>query len=238
MVNSVATTMDASLGGGGRVPRRAAGLAGLRGPRRASERAARAARAAGDGLLERVAPPGAAGHVLDFDDTYLPGIAHLSAPVAPAALVVGAPTAAPPSATCSTPTPPASRRWARWRARRHPRSTTAAGTRPRSAAPVGAAVAAARLLGLDDERERRGGRARAAARRRAARRVRLGRQGAAGRDGGGGRRRTPRGSPRPAPSSIAARRDRGRPASRTRSALRRATAGDGPPAIDENWIKP
>jgi 2-methylcitrate dehydratase PrpD len=31
-----------------------------------------------------------AGHVLDFDDTYLPGIAHLSAPVAPAALVLGA----------------------------------------------------------------------------------------------------------------------------------------------------
>jgi 2-methylcitrate dehydratase PrpD len=28
--------------------------------------------------------------VLDFDDTYLPGIAHLSAPVAPAALVLGA----------------------------------------------------------------------------------------------------------------------------------------------------
>src|SRR4029453_9511135 len=30
---------------------------------------------------------GTAGHVLDFDDTYLPGIAHLSAPTAPAALV-------------------------------------------------------------------------------------------------------------------------------------------------------
>src|SRR5205814_7601450 len=53
------------------------------------ERAARAARAAGDGLLERVAWLGAAGHVLDFDDTYLPGIAHLSAPSAPAALAVG-----------------------------------------------------------------------------------------------------------------------------------------------------
>ena len=46
------------------------------------ERAARAARAAGDGLLERVAWLGTAGHVLDFDDTYLPGIAHLSAPIA------------------------------------------------------------------------------------------------------------------------------------------------------------
>jgi 2-methylcitrate dehydratase PrpD len=55
-----------------------------------SEAAARAAAAAGDGLLERVAALGAAGHVLDFDDTYLPGIAHLSAPVAPAAIAAGA----------------------------------------------------------------------------------------------------------------------------------------------------
>src|SRR6195952_5662218 len=55
-----------------------------------SEPAARAAAAAGDGLLGRVATLGTAGHVLDFDDTYLPGIAHLSAPVAPAAIAVGA----------------------------------------------------------------------------------------------------------------------------------------------------
>src|SRR5215218_8923374 len=55
-----------------------------------SEPAARAAAAAGEGLLERVAALGAAGHVLDFDDTFLPGIAHLSAPVAPAAIAVGA----------------------------------------------------------------------------------------------------------------------------------------------------
>jgi 2-methylcitrate dehydratase PrpD len=54
--------------------------------RGARERAARAARAAG----EPVVALAAAGHVLDFDDTYLPGIAHLSAPTAPAALVVGA----------------------------------------------------------------------------------------------------------------------------------------------------
>ena len=45
-----------------------------------------AARAAGD----PVAALGAAGHVLDFVDTFLPGIAHLSAPVAPAALYVAA----------------------------------------------------------------------------------------------------------------------------------------------------
>src|SRR3954471_11469418 len=51
-----------------------------------SERAARAARALGDDVV--AAAP--AGHVLDFDDTYAPGLAHLSAPTAPAALIVGA----------------------------------------------------------------------------------------------------------------------------------------------------
>jgi 2-methylcitrate dehydratase PrpD len=51
-----------------------------------AEPAARAATAAGDPVVAL----GTAGHVLDFDDTYLPGIAHLSAPVAPAALSVGA----------------------------------------------------------------------------------------------------------------------------------------------------
>jgi 2-methylcitrate dehydratase PrpD len=50
------------------------------------EPAAQAARAAGD----RVVALGAAGHVLDFDDTFLPGIAHLSAPIAPAALTLAA----------------------------------------------------------------------------------------------------------------------------------------------------
>jgi 2-methylcitrate dehydratase PrpD len=54
--------------------------------RGAREPAARAARSLGD----PVALAGAAGHVLDFDDTYLPGIAHLSAPTAPAALAVAA----------------------------------------------------------------------------------------------------------------------------------------------------
>jgi 2-methylcitrate dehydratase PrpD len=52
--------------------------------------AAQAARGAGDELLDRVAAAGTAGHVLDFDDAYLPGVAHLSAPTAPAALVLGA----------------------------------------------------------------------------------------------------------------------------------------------------
>jgi 2-methylcitrate dehydratase PrpD len=48
-----------------------------------------AARAALE-LDEPAVHAGVAGHVLDFDDTYLPGIAHLSAPVAPVALVLGA----------------------------------------------------------------------------------------------------------------------------------------------------
>src|SRR4051794_34614973 len=50
------------------------------------EHAARAAATLGD----EVVAAGTAGHVLDFDDTYAPGLAHLSAPTAPAALVVGA----------------------------------------------------------------------------------------------------------------------------------------------------
>lgn len=54
------------------------------------ERAALAAREAADGVLGRVAFAGTAGHVLDFDDTFLPGLSHLSAPTAPVALVLGA----------------------------------------------------------------------------------------------------------------------------------------------------
>jgi 2-methylcitrate dehydratase PrpD len=60
----------------------------------ADEPAARAARMASDdlseGLLERVAAAGCAGHVLDYDDTYTPGLVHASAAVAPAALLLAA----------------------------------------------------------------------------------------------------------------------------------------------------
>ena len=52
--------------------------------------AARAARDSAEGTAGRVAALGVAGHVLDFDDTYLPGVAHLSAATAPAALAVAA----------------------------------------------------------------------------------------------------------------------------------------------------
>src|SRR5688572_17913691 len=54
------------------------------------EEAAQAARAAADGLGGRVAAAGCAGHVLDYDDTYAPGLVHATAPVAPAALLLAA----------------------------------------------------------------------------------------------------------------------------------------------------
>src|SRR5205814_1300836 len=72
---------------GGRV-RPGRGRAGAVGGR--EEPASRAARTLGDGLAGRVAALGAAGHVLDYDDTHEPSLAHLSAPTAPAALVLGA----------------------------------------------------------------------------------------------------------------------------------------------------
>ena len=55
-----------------------------------AEPAARAAREAGDGLLDRVTAAGCAGHVLDYDDTYTPGLVHASAAAAPAAVVLAA----------------------------------------------------------------------------------------------------------------------------------------------------
>jgi 2-methylcitrate dehydratase PrpD len=54
-----------------------------------SERGPQALLACGDGVVDRVAFAGAAGHVLDFDDTFADGVAHVSAAVAPAALVLG-----------------------------------------------------------------------------------------------------------------------------------------------------
>lgn len=57
--------------------------------RGATENAAVAAGRLRGGVLERVTALAAAGHVLDFDDTYQPGLSHLSAPTAPAALALG-----------------------------------------------------------------------------------------------------------------------------------------------------
>jgi 2-methylcitrate dehydratase PrpD len=115
------------------------------------EPAAVAARGLGDGMAERAVAAGTAGHVLDFDDTYLPGLAHLSAPTAPAALVAGAATGAAlgevleafaagfeamGALTAANHPEMRARGW-------HP--TAVCGT-------VGAAVAAARLLGADEDR--------------------------------------------------------------------------------------
>ncbi|MGH3042279.1 MAG: MmgE/PrpD family protein, partial [Gaiellaceae bacterium] len=52
--------------------------------------ATRAARMLTGGEIDRVVALGTAGHVLDFDDTFRPGVAHLSAPTAPVALTLGA----------------------------------------------------------------------------------------------------------------------------------------------------
>ena len=121
--------------------------------RGADEAAARAARAGGEGLLERVVFAGTAGHALDFDDTHSPGLAHLSAPTAPAALVLAAALdrsvgdalaayadgfeAMGALAAANHPTL-YERGW-------HPTAVWGS---------LGAAVAAVRLLGLDHERER------------------------------------------------------------------------------------
>ena len=104
----------------------------------------RAANAAGDRLLALAA----AGHVLDFDDTYGPGLAHLSAPTAPAALVVGADEGRTIGAVVDAYAAGFEAMAALARASHpvlyergwHPTAVT--GT-------VGAATAAARLLGLD-----------------------------------------------------------------------------------------
>lgn len=56
----------------------------------ADQRAAVAMRTTADGLLGDVAFAATAGHVLDFDDTFSEGVAHLSAACAPAALVLAA----------------------------------------------------------------------------------------------------------------------------------------------------
>ncbi len=119
--------------------------------RGAREPAAMAARNAGDGLLERVVAAGAAGHVLDFDDTYAPGLAHLSAATAPAALVLGAHVKADVGAVLDAYGAGFEAMGALARAC-HPQLYDG-GWHPTSVCgSAGAAVAAARLLKLDRER--------------------------------------------------------------------------------------
>ncbi len=114
--------------------------------------AARAARAAGDGALEHVAFLGTAGHVLDFDDTFLPGLAHLSAPTAPAALGLGAELDATTDEALAAYAAGFEAMGA-LAAASHP-ALYEGGWHPTAVCGVmGAAVAAARLLRLDAERE-------------------------------------------------------------------------------------
>jgi 2-methylcitrate dehydratase PrpD len=116
----------------------------------AGQRAARAAAAAGDGPLERVAGLGAAGHVLDFDDTYLPGVAHLSAPTAPAAIVVGADRGATVAEVLDAYAAGFEAMGAVSRAS-HP-ALYEGGWHPTAVCgTVGASTAAGRLIGLDSE---------------------------------------------------------------------------------------
>jgi 2-methylcitrate dehydratase PrpD len=111
------------------------------------ERAARAAAALGDD----VAALATAGHVLDFDDTYLPGLAHLSAPTAPAALVLGAELDASLREVLDAYAAGFEAMGA-LTAANHP-AIRERGWHPTAACGgVGAAVAAARLLGLDEGR--------------------------------------------------------------------------------------
>ncbi|HZD23817.1 MAG TPA: MmgE/PrpD family protein, partial [Acidimicrobiia bacterium] len=112
------------------------------------ENAPRSARVGG---VEPVVALAAAGHVLDFDDTYAPGLSHLSAPTAPAALSVGVDTGASIGEVLEAYADGFETMAALARAGHpalyengwHPTAVT--GT-------VGAATAAVRLLGLDDER--------------------------------------------------------------------------------------
>jgi 2-methylcitrate dehydratase PrpD len=112
------------------------------------EPASRAARALGEGVAERVTAAGTAGHVLDFDDTHAPSLAHLSAPTAPAALVLGAELGAPVGDVLDAYAAGFEAMGA-LAAANHPRIRER-GWHPTSVCGVvGAAVAAASLLGVD-----------------------------------------------------------------------------------------
>jgi 2-methylcitrate dehydratase PrpD len=116
-----------------------------------TEPAAVAARHIGNGVLERVIAAGTAGHVLDFDDTYLPGLAHLSAPTASAALVLGAENFASVGDVLEAYVAGFEAMGAMAEAA-HP-DLYEGGWHPTAVCGVvGAATAASRLLGLDEDR--------------------------------------------------------------------------------------
>jgi 2-methylcitrate dehydratase PrpD len=115
------------------------------------EPAAHAARDLGDGLAERVTALGAAGHVLDFDDTHTPSLAHLSAAAAPAALAVGAELGATAGDVLAAYAA-GFEAMGELAAANHP-AVRGRGWHPTAVCGVvGAAVAGAAALGLDDDR--------------------------------------------------------------------------------------
>ena len=117
----------------------------------ADQRAARAVRASGDDLLTDVAFAATAGHVLDFDDTFADGIAHVSAACAPAALVLAARLELTLEAALDAYAA-GFEAMAAVAAASHP-ALYDAGWHPTAVCgPVGAAVAAARLVGLSAAR--------------------------------------------------------------------------------------
>jgi 2-methylcitrate dehydratase PrpD len=115
------------------------------------ERAALAVRSLGDELPARVAFAGTAGHVLDYDDTLPDGVAHVSAPCAPAALVLAAELDLSLGAMLQA----FAEGWEAMAAvasASHP-ALYDAGWHPTAVCgPIGAAVVAARLLDLSAER--------------------------------------------------------------------------------------
>jgi 2-methylcitrate dehydratase PrpD len=116
----------------------------------AGERAALAVRASGADLLADVAFAATAGHVLDFDDTLADGVAHVSSTTAPAALVLAARRALPLGAALDA-----------YAEGYEAMATVAVGSHPALydggwhptavCGPIGAAVAASRLLSLSEE---------------------------------------------------------------------------------------
>jgi 2-methylcitrate dehydratase PrpD len=117
------------------------------------ERAARAVRASGADLLTDVAFAATAGHVLDFDDTLGDAVAHVSAPTAPAALILAAHHGLPLSAALEAYAE-GFEAMAAVAVASHP-SLYDRGWHPTAVCgPVGAAVAAATLLGLSPTQRR------------------------------------------------------------------------------------
>lgn len=116
--------------------------------------ATRAARKHSVSVEDRAVALGTSGHVLDFDDTYLPGLAHLSAPTAPAALAIGAETGASIGRVMDAYADGFEAMGAVARAG-HP-SLYNRGWHPTAVCGVvGAATAASRLLGLEEAGTRR-----------------------------------------------------------------------------------